>query len=234
MALARALAARADVLLLDEPFSALDPAVRTEMHALVNELRAAVEPTILLVTHDQHEAAVLADTVGILLDGQIAQHGSVAELYARPHTLPVHTFLGGRNAITGHILGGTHYSTLGPLALPPSDNHADGAGTLVIRPEVATLTVPGGPDADVTGAVSAVVPEGARVQVDLKIAGFTLTASASAWDAPRVGTQIGLRLPMEHRHVIRESALTAGHEPCPSCDQGAGSSTARRTSPVTK
>ncbi len=84
VALARALAARPDVLLLDEPFSALDPAVRTEMHELLAELRAAVEPTILLVTHDRHEAAVVADTVAVLLDGRIAQHGPVAELYTRP------------------------------------------------------------------------------------------------------------------------------------------------------
>lgn len=117
VALARALAARPDVLLLDEPFSALDPKVRAEMHELLAELRAAVEPTVLLVTHDRHEAAVVADTVAVLLDGRIAQHAPVAELYTRPRSLAVHALLGGRNAVPGEVVDGVHRSALGDVAL---------------------------------------------------------------------------------------------------------------------
>lgn len=234
VALARALAARADVLLLDEPFSALDPPVRSEMHALVNELRAAVEPTILLVTHDQHEAAILADTVGVLIDGRIAQHGPVAELYAKPANRAVHAFLGGRNALPGRVRDGAHHSALGPLALLPSGSSQDGPGTLVIRPEVMTLTPPDGLDADVSGTVCAVTPDGARVHVSVSVAGLTLTAQVSAWDAPRIGDQKGLRLPIEHRHVIQEQVPADRLGLNPAHDQEANSAIEARASPIGK
>lgn len=99
-----------------------------------------MEPTILLVTHDQHEAAVLADSVGVLLEGRIAQHGPLGELYAHPAELPVHAFLGGHNAVPGFLRGGVHRSALGHLALAPAVARPGGEAVLVLRPEVVGLT----------------------------------------------------------------------------------------------
>lgn len=199
VALARALAARADVLLLDEPFSALDPSVRAEMHTLLIELRAVVESTILLVTHDRHEAAVLADTVAVLLDGRIAQHDTVANLHARPGSLAVNAFLGGRNAVSGHVLRGAHHSPLGVLQLADR-GYPDGPAHLVVRQEDVHLTRPD--RAALIGAVTAVRSEGPRALVEVTAAGIRLTADIRSWEAPTPGAPIGIDLPVERRHAI--------------------------------
>ncbi len=223
VALARALAARPDVLLLDEPFSALDPGLRTEMHELVCELRAAVEPTILLVTHDRREAAVLADTVAVLLDGRIAQHDTVSGLYTRPASMAVHRFLGGRNAVPGTVVGREHRSALGVLRLPPGDG-PDGPGTLVVRQEALTLLAPGDPSADVVGTVRDVVRTGPRAAVEVEVSGAVVVCEVGPHDSPRRGDAAGVRIPLAQRHVLpdvpgsRQAAAEAAARPADSSD----------------
>ncbi len=209
VALARALAARPAVLLLDEPFSALDPAVRTEMHTLLAELRAAVEPTILVVTHDRHEAAVLADTVAVLLDGRIEQHDTIERLYSRPRSVAVHEFLGGSTAVDGHVAGGMHHSALGALELPADADVAEGPGVLVIRQEAVSLIAASDPRADLTARVTAVIPIGTRAMVKTTTAGVTVTAEVLGWEAPAPGDRVGVVLPVGRRHVIAGAGARA-------------------------
>jgi ABC-type Fe3+/spermidine/putrescine transport system ATPase subunit len=97
VALARALVAEPDVLLLDEPLSALDPALRRRIR---EELRSLLEPLpvpVVLVTHDQEDAFVLADEIIVLLEGRIAQNGSPQEVYLQPATEEVARFVGPAN-----------------------------------------------------------------------------------------------------------------------------------------
>ncbi len=94
MALARALAVKPDVLLLDEPFAALDAMVRSEVRTFVRELQRELGITTILVTHDQAEAMEVADRVVILSAGRIEQTGAPDEVYADPHTHFVQSFLG--------------------------------------------------------------------------------------------------------------------------------------------
>jgi sulfate transport system ATP-binding protein len=94
MALARALAIEPRVLLLDEPFGALDAQVRTELRQWVKELHSQIKVTTILVTHDQDEAMEVADQLLIMHDGRIEQSGQPTELYERPATDFVHGFLG--------------------------------------------------------------------------------------------------------------------------------------------
>ncbi|MFD2024630.1 ABC transporter ATP-binding protein [Promicromonospora aerolata] len=202
VALARALAARPDVLLLDEPFSALDPTVRSEMHTLLVELRAAVEPTILLVTHDQNEAAVLADTVAVLLDGRIAQHDRIDRLYTRPDSLAVQGFLGGRNAVAGQVADGAHHSALGPLELPADTVILEGAATLVVRQEAIGLVPPSDPRADLVGVVSAVSARGPRAQVEVTVTGVSLIAESGPGERFEPGDRVGMVLPLDQRHAV--------------------------------
>ena len=101
VALARALAARPKALLLDEPFAALDPTLRAEMHELLLELRAVLEPTVLLVTHDHEEASALADDVAVLIAGRLVQNDPVDIVYRRPAGVEVHRLLGGVNELPG-------------------------------------------------------------------------------------------------------------------------------------
>ena len=94
MALARALAIEPRVLLLDEPFGALDALVRTELRQWVKELHRQIKVTTILVTHDQDEAMEVADQLLIMHEGRIEQAGEPTELYERPATDFVHGFLG--------------------------------------------------------------------------------------------------------------------------------------------
>jgi sulfate transport system ATP-binding protein len=94
MALARALAIEPRVLLLDEPFGALDAIVRTELRHFVKELHGQIKVTTILVTHDQDEAMEVADQLLIMHAGKIEQAGEPTELYERPATEFVHSFLG--------------------------------------------------------------------------------------------------------------------------------------------
>ncbi len=94
MALARALAVEPRVLLLDEPFGALDAKVRAELREWLRRLHEEVEVTTLLVTHDQEEAMSIADRIAVMDHARIAQVGSPRELYDRPATRFVASFLG--------------------------------------------------------------------------------------------------------------------------------------------
>jgi ABC-type proline/glycine betaine transport system ATPase subunit len=86
VAIARALAARPSVMLLDEPFSALDAITRVELQGAFRSLRERIALTTLLVTHDVREAVALGDRVAVLRQGRIEQVGSASELQARPAT----------------------------------------------------------------------------------------------------------------------------------------------------
>lgn len=94
IALARAIVTNPRVLLLDEPFSALDVELRQQMRNLVAELQQAAGITTVFVTHDQQEAAQLGATIGFMLDGRFAQIGSAADFYVRPKTAEVARFFG--------------------------------------------------------------------------------------------------------------------------------------------
>ncbi len=117
-ALARAIVARPPVLLLDEPFASLDPGLRQEVREAVRAAQAAYQPALVLVTHDLDEAGTLADRIGVLLGGRLAQLGPPGELFSRPATLAVARFLGLANEVPGTITGDrTFASALGPLPL---------------------------------------------------------------------------------------------------------------------
>ncbi len=152
VALARALAAQRGVLLLDEPFSSLDSELRTSMHDLLAEVRAAVSPTIVLVTHDLDEAS-LADRAAVLIEGRLHQVGPPQDLYRRPATLATARLVGGFNELTGRVANGGHHSALGTIALPPEalpggsrGPGTDGEAVLLLRREELVLSPRRPPD----------------------------------------------------------------------------------------
>ncbi|MGC1208145.1 MAG: ABC transporter ATP-binding protein [Ornithinimicrobium sp.] len=139
VSLARALAAQPAVLLLDEPFGALDTSVRASMYDLLEEIRAMLDPTIVLVTHDLTEAA-LADRVAVLADGGVVQEGTVPELHAQPASLQVARLLGGFAEVPGDVVDGVHCSPAGPVDLPATCAFADGPATLLIHRHSVSVT----------------------------------------------------------------------------------------------
>jgi sulfate/thiosulfate transport system ATP-binding protein len=104
MALARALAVEPKVLLLDEPFGALDAQVRKELRAWLRRLHDQVHVTTVFVTHDQEEAMEVADEIVVIAEGEVKQVGTPDELYERPASDFVMSFLGPVTRIDGHLL----------------------------------------------------------------------------------------------------------------------------------
>lgn len=130
VALARALAPRPGVVLLDEPFSALDAGLREELRADVRATLKAAGATALLVTHDQEEALGIADHVVVLRDGTVAQFARPQTIYASPADLGVALFVG--EAVT---FAGVARSGLVPTPLGELRTSGDGPGTVLLRPE---------------------------------------------------------------------------------------------------
>ena len=132
VAVARALAGRPDLVLLDEPFSALDTSLRLSVREAVMSALRAEAASVLLVTHDQDEALSVADRVAVMLEGRIAQVGTPEEVYARPSTEQVARFLGEAVLLAGRASGLRVRTELGDL---PIAQPADGAVTVLLRPE---------------------------------------------------------------------------------------------------
>jgi iron(III) transport system ATP-binding protein len=136
VALARALARRPQALLLDEPFSSLDATLRARVREEVVGLLREQGVTTVLVTHDQEEALSLADSVAVLRDGRIIQHGTPPELYERPADERLARFLGAVNVIDAHFERGVALTALGKLELRGKRPFPDAStGTVLLRPE---------------------------------------------------------------------------------------------------
>ena len=115
IALARALAADPEVVLLDEPFTALDEALRVELREEVALILRAAGASALLVTHSQQEALSLADVVAVMRDGRVVQVGPPEEVYGAPADRWVAEFLGDADVVEGHAADGTADTRAGPL-----------------------------------------------------------------------------------------------------------------------
>jgi ABC-type Fe3+/spermidine/putrescine transport system ATPase subunit/nucleotide-binding universal stress UspA family protein len=150
VALARALAYEPSVLLLDEPFGALDVKIRTQLRRSLKDIQQELKVTAVLVTHDQEEAFELADRIGVIERGRVLEVGSSEDLYARPSTLFVSTFLGAGTVLVGRAQGDrAHFGSLS-LPIPPEVPHDDGARVeLLFRPEQVSLTTSRPADSEV-------------------------------------------------------------------------------------
>ena len=170
VALARALVTEPSVLLLDEPFSALDASLRLEVRDLVRELQQELGVTTLFVTHDQEEAVSIADHVALMLDGRLVQHDVPRAFYDRPASLAVARFFGGRNELPAFVSGGLVSSALGQWRTEVRD----GPAVVSVRPEAVLLVENGLP-----ASVRAARYLGTHVSLELTLDdGSTLQVSA--------------------------------------------------------
>jgi iron(III) transport system ATP-binding protein len=136
VALARALAPRPAVMLLDEPFAALDANLRVELRAQVRDVLRAAGTTALLVTHDQTEALSMADQVAVMSGGRIAQAGTPQEVYSRPVSPTVAAFVGDAVLLPGRWRSGTVRCALGEFDAVGGEVGVDGSRVQVLlRPE---------------------------------------------------------------------------------------------------
>ena len=226
VALARALVTEPPVLLLDEPFSALDADLRSRMRDLVRHLQRELRTTMLFVTHDQAEAVEVADTVAVMRNGRIEAAGPSASVYRDPASLAIARFFGGVNEIRGERDGTVFRSEVGALTV--ADDGPSGDAVLVIRPEAVRI------DGDVdganrlTGSVREVRFRGDRTVVVTVVAGVAITVWASPDIPVEPGDRIRLRLPPGACRVLADRS--DGRSPDIDADGGTACGTGGRTS----
>ncbi len=166
VALARALAPRPKVLLLDEPFGALDAKVRDELRTWLRRLHDEVHVTSLFVTHDQQEAFEVADQVVVLNRGRIEQMGPPQDLYEKPATPFVTGFLGSVNVLTAQNHSGLAILGEG-IQVPTHSGVDDGPISVYVRPHDLELTHERNGRPSLPGRVERVTPLGAFVRLDV-------------------------------------------------------------------
>ncbi|MDQ1704308.1 MAG: sulfate/thiosulfate transport system ATP-binding protein [Frankiaceae bacterium] len=184
MALARALAVEPKVLLLDEPFGALDAQVRKELRAWLRRLHDQVHVTTVFVTHDQEEAMEVADEIVVMAGGEVKQIGSPDELYERPASEFVMSFLGPVTKIGGELVR-------------PHDVEILTAGTAGARPAL----------------ISRVTRLGFEVRVDLEVEGEPAWAQVTRGTADHLGLKSGDRVWVLPHKVRTSVAASVGETP---------------------
>ena len=224
VALARALASAPDVVLLDEPFGALDPILRAELRGSVRELLRDEGVTGILVTHDQAEALSIADLVGVMRDGEVLQLDTPEEVYRRPATPWVAGFVGDAVFLRGTWHGDEVACVFGripadwisddPATASPADAPVGGAPVeVLVRPEELSVTVlgdssrPGAeshPRDGLEAVVAAVNYTGHDAMLDLVAGDLRLQARVTAAGLVPIGTRVLVRV---SGRVLAYSAL---------------------------
>ena len=189
VALARALAIEPKVLLLDEPFGALDAKVRKELRRWLRRLHDEMHITSVFVTHDQEEALELADRVVVMSQGRVEQIGVPAEVYDSPATAFVFDFLGNVNRLPCQIEDGV--AKFGGVALSPERyDGIDRAAIAFVRPHDVELLngQPASPNAAQVRAIAAIGP---TARIDLDYAGQTLEAAVDRYRLAILNLSVG-------------------------------------------
>jgi len=205
VALARALVVKPDILLLDEPLSALDRKIRKEMQVELRRIQRETGVTAVIVTHDQDEAISLGDDLVVLESGAIMQRGRPAEVYGNPQNYFVADFLGELNVVRCVASGtGNSQVTVGGVTTAVRDIErtiADGERAfLVFRPEHAVVAPDPAGDSfgglEIDGRVTEIIDQGQThdIFVDTGLGSLKSTQLSSTPDPVRVGERAFVRI----------------------------------------
>jgi iron(III) transport system ATP-binding protein len=221
VALARALVYEPAVLLLDEPLSNLDAklrlGMRAELHALIKQLNV----TVLYVTHDQEEALVLSDRLGVMRDGLILQEGAPRDIYLKPANPYVAAFVGRTNFFAGKVKSAQQngvavvaceFGTLTCALLPSANPLALGEAVWVaIRPEEVIVPSPsaGTPVNRFRAEVARTMFAGNRVQCEMRIGLTTCQVEMEGPDTLPVGAELEMELPADRIRVYRQEEMSS-------------------------
>jgi spermidine/putrescine transport system ATP-binding protein len=205
VALARALATAPRVLLLDEPLSALDLKLRTEMQVELKRLQTEVGITFVFVTHDQHEALTMSDRMAVMQGGRILQIGTPEQIYETPANRFVADFIGDTNLLDAERLDATRFRLAcgGELEVEDAGNGA--AIALAVRPERAALASPEG--AALAGVIEHISYLGTDTTYHLRLANggrFRVREQNREGARPRdrAGEHVGIVIPAAAIRVL--------------------------------
>ena len=217
VALARALAIEPQVLLLDEPLSALDAKVRAQLRDEIRRIQLEVGITTLFVTHDQEEALAIADRVGVMREGRLEQLAPPTEVYSRPATAFVAEFVGLSNRLTGEVKGGE--VTVRGCRLPLVERDVpDGQVVALVRPEAITLASHASAESGLlVGTVIAVTFLGATSRVTVDLGDTTVLAQLTTSDASGLPAGSRVELTIRPDPVL----VSASSEPAVAADDEA-------------
>ncbi|MGL6135285.1 MAG: ABC transporter ATP-binding protein [Prochlorococcaceae cyanobacterium] len=183
VALARTLAPQPELVLLDEPFSNLDAAMRLEMRQEVRQLLRRAGAAAILVTHDQEEAMVIADQLAVMEHGRLVQSGTPDAIYRRPASSFVARFLGRSNLLRGQAHGEAADTLLGCL---PLVSPAHGPTTIAVRPEQIRLVA----DTEAAATVEMREFRGHDQLYRVRVGDIALTVITANSEALREGDQV--------------------------------------------
>ena len=188
VALARALAPSPELVLLDEPWSNVDPFLRESLRAEVAEIIRPLGVTAVLVTHDREEAFSLANRIALMRDGAIVQEGTAEELYFRPASRWAAEFVGAANLLSGRVERGVVSTALGSFPA----NGANGASDVevLVRPELVELAL----DPAGTGEVVAREFRGHDVFYRVLLDGVELVSQRPSNEVVPLGSRVSVRV----------------------------------------
>ena len=207
VALARVLVLEPEVLLLDEPFGALDAKLRQSMQVDLRRLVRRVGITTVFVTHDQDEALTLSDRIAVMRGGVFEQVGTPLEIYDRPASAYVADFVGSSNLFTGEAVEGR--VPIGPGTWVPTDR--TGPVTVVVRPEHLALRSSEGPGWP--GTLSFVRHAGAITEYQVDVGRPAPLRVLAMRDSGTRALAIGDRVVVELRDPAASVVLAGGREP---------------------
>lgn len=192
VALARAIAARPAVLLLDEPLSSLDPALRQEVRETIVRVQEETRPALVLVTHDLDEAGLLGHRVAVLLERRLAQVAPPAHLFARPASLAIARFLGIPNEVAGHVRADGAFECPLGVWLPANAGDAPpGPAVAVFRPDAVRFAAAG----DLPVRVESLRHRAHGTTAVVRTAsGLAVEAEAGRGGMPEVGAEVGIEV----------------------------------------
>ena len=188
VALARALAPAPELVLLDEPWSNVDPHLRETLRAEVSEIIRPLGVTVVLVTHDREEAFSLADRIALMRDGKVVQEGTSEELYFAPASRWAAEFVGAANVLTGRVVSGVVETPIGAFAANGSSSAA--TAEVLIRPELLELELDPDGDAEVVAREF----RGHDVFYRVRVNGLEVVSQRPSTEVVPLGARVSVRL----------------------------------------
>ncbi|HSQ41896.1 MAG TPA: ABC transporter ATP-binding protein [Fibrobacteraceae bacterium] len=203
VALARALVNEPDVLLLDEPLSAIDASLRHDLQVELKSLQRRTTITFILVTHDQDEAIAVSDRIMVMKDGLIEQQGSPEDVYERPVSRFVAEFLGHANILSAKRMGSLQARTsVGDLVLPSEPSWSE--GTLAIRPEDIEVRDSGDAPNSLPGCVQERLFRGDHWELRVDLQGQLVRVITEPDQENQIGQNVFLEMPPDDLQVLRD------------------------------